>query len=111
MDRWNLMVARAYLPAAFALVVALVASVMLVRFQQSPLLTGLALGFRWVPWLAFVAALGLGTWATVRLWRAEFGLGMLCACGGLLGHERNGRYGAYRKCMGCSKNIAQRHYE
>lgn len=93
MDRGTLMVARAYLPTVLALVAAFVGSMLLGRPEQSPLLTGLAGGFRWVPMLAFGAALGLGAWATVRLCRAEHGLGLLCDCGGILGTERSGRYG------------------
>lgn len=111
MDRWLLMTARAYAPALFALVVAVAAEVMLGRFEEHPMLAGLATGFRWVPMSAFVAAIAYGTWAVVRLWRAEHGEGLLCGCGGLLGRERDGRYGPYRQCLKCSKNVAQRHYE
>jgi len=40
----------------------------------------------------------------IRLWRWERGAGTLCfVCGCLLGHERVGPYGPYRRCLGCSK--------
>ena len=41
----------------------------------------------------------------LRLWRWTRGKGAVCyVCGCLLGREREGRYGAYRKCLGCGKN-------
>ena len=64
---------------------------------------------------AALAALAFGTlhgsWTAYRLWRAERGEGVLCDCGGLLGAEIDGRYGPYRKCLACRRNIARRHYE
>lgn len=40
-----------------------------------------------------------------RLWRWTRGKGVVCyVCGCLLGREREGRYGPYRKCLGCGKN-------
>lgn len=39
------------------------------------------------------------------LWRWTRGKGVVCyVCGCLLGREREGRYGPYRKCLGCGKN-------
>lgn len=41
----------------------------------------------------------------VRLWRWRLGKTDDCfVCGCLLGHEREGRWGLYRKCLGCGKN-------
>lgn len=41
----------------------------------------------------------------IRLWRWERGKGDGCfVCGCLLGRERLGRWGPYRKCLGCGKN-------
>ena len=43
----------------------------------------------------------------VRLWRWTRGKGVVCyVCGCLLGRERDGRYGPYRKCLGCGKNYS-----
>jgi hypothetical protein len=40
-----------------------------------------------------------------RLWRWQHGAGETCfVCSCLLGHERAGRWGPYRKCQGCGKN-------
>ena len=46
-----------------------------------------------------------------RAERRKRGEGVLCACGGLLGPEIDGRYGLYRKCLGCRRNVARRDYE
>lgn len=41
----------------------------------------------------------------LRLWRWTRGRGPGCyVCGCLLGRVRDGRYGPYRKCLGCGKN-------
>lgn len=41
----------------------------------------------------------------VRLWCWTRGKGTVCyVCGCLLGREREGRHGPYRKCLGCGKN-------
>lgn len=40
-----------------------------------------------------------------RLWRWTRGKGTVCyVCGCLLGREREGRHGPYRRCLGCGKN-------
>lgn len=45
----------------------------------------------------------------VRLWRWRLGKTDDCfVCGCLLGHEREGRWGPYRKCLGCGKNHSVR---
>jgi|GEM_PF-1513081 hypothetical protein len=43
----------------------------------------------------------------LRYWRWTEGGGDLCfVCTCLLGRERDGRFGPYRKCLGCGKNHA-----
>jgi hypothetical protein len=45
----------------------------------------------------------------VRLWRWRLGKADDCfVCGCLLGQERNGRWGPYRKCLGCGKSHSAR---
>jgi len=40
-----------------------------------------------------------------RTWQWSKGGGVRClACDCLMSGEKNGRYGPYRKCLGCSKN-------
>lgn len=46
-------------------------------------------------------------WQMARYWRWIRGVGDLCfVCTCLLGRERDGRFGPYRKCLGCGKNHA-----
>lgn len=111
MDRWVLMSIRMYAPAALALVVAAISSGVLAKFQASPMLSGIASTLGWVPYAALLGTALLGTWATWRVSRARRGIGVLCPCGCALGAERDGRYGPYRKCLGCSKNVARKYYQ
>ena len=107
MNRWDWMAIRMYVPAAFALVVAIASTVVLGRFEGLPMLAG----FGWVPYAALALAAVLGTWATVQLYRAERGLGLLCQCGGILSSERRGRWGnQIRTCMACGKHWSRKHY-
>jgi len=93
------------LPTLFAVLVAWPMSVVLALSATAggqPVLPDL-------PWqLASIgAAVTLVLWAyqMIRLWRWEHGKGDGCfVCGCLLGRERSGRWGPYRKCLGCGKN-------
>lgn len=111
MDRWSWMAARAFAPAAFALLIAFASIEAVATLAANPHLLGVSAFARWVPLAALVFAVASWTWVCVRLWRAERGLGLLCDCGGLLGREREGRYGPYRRCLACSRNVARRDYE
>lgn len=62
-----------------------------------------------LPFQIIVVGAGAGvvifTCQILRLWRWARGKGAVCyVCGCLLGRERDGRYGPYRKCLGCGKN-------
>jgi len=58
--------------------------------------------------LATAAAFGA---ATYRYWRWERGDSPDCMrCGGLLGRERSGRWGRYRKCLACGRNESAKSY-
>lgn len=111
MNRWDWMAARALAPAAFAFVVALGSTWIIYGWQSSPFLASMVSTARWIPLAALVFAVLHGAWVSYRLWQAERGVGLLCECGGLLGAERDGRYGPYRRCLACSRNVARRHYE
>lgn len=111
MNRWDWMAVRAYLPGAAALLVAVVAVVVISGWQENPLLSGMVSTAKWLPILAIGFALFHGVFTSIRLWRAEHGNGLLCECGGLLGGERKGRYGLYRRCLQCSRNVNSRHYQ
>lgn len=112
MDRRDWMAIKAYLPAAFALAVAVVSMAAVSGWQNNPYLAGFFTAARWPPVAALAFATGHAAWTTYRLWQAERGEGLLCACGGPLGHERNGQYGRpFRRCLACARNVARRHYE
>lgn len=50
-------------------------------------------------------ALVLGVYQSIRLWLWEHGKSDDCfTCGCLLGREQDGRWGPYRKCLGCGEN-------
>lgn len=111
MDRWTWMMARMYAPALGALVLGLLLMVPLGMIRESQLLAGMYAAVRWAPVLAIGLSVILGLIATVRLWRWDHGRSALvCDCGGLLGSERNGRYGAYRKCLACNRDVNERYY-
>lgn len=68
-----------------------------------------------IPTLVAAAAalhMALVSW---QLWRAGYGMGLLCeACSGPLGFERAGyasRGGPYRKCRCCGRNVNHKHYD
>jgi len=115
MDRWGWVAVRAYGPAAFAFLMAVVLDAMLSDFQNSSLLAGLVLVVRWVPLLALAIVLGLLLVPTYRLLQWQRGTGACCPrCGGPLGGERTGfarMGGAYRRCYSCGNNVNHRHYE
>lgn len=111
MDRWAWMIVRMYAPATGALVMGLLLMLPLGTIRESQLLAGIYALARWAPALAIAASVILGLIATVRLWRWDQGRSQrVCECGGLVGRERSGRFGAYRKCLACNRNVNEKHY-
>lgn len=107
MDRWTWMMARMYAPAVGTLVIGLLLMLPLAMIRESPLVAGIYAVARWAPALAIAASVILGLVATLRLWRWDQERSRLvCECGGLLGRERTGRYGLYRKCLACSRSLS-----
>ena len=110
MDRLKWMGIKIIFPGAFWLLASLAAIWLLFGLQTSQYTAGLWDTLRWVP----VAMLGWGLLlighAMYRLWRWQRGEELVCDCGGLLGRETNGRYGPYRRCLACSRNVNERHY-
>jgi hypothetical protein len=104
MRRWDGKAVRAYLPAVFALGVAYASSLVLPQWQADPARAGMASLLGWLPYVALAIAAAMGAWVSVRLWRAQYGTGLVCECGGLLGSERRGRRGAWvRRCPACGR--------
>lgn len=65
----------------------------------------------------YVASAGMAVFLCVsvfqlfRLWQRERGKEELCfVCGCLLGDEKEGRRGLYRKCLGCGSTQSLSHY-
>jgi len=108
MGRMYWMAVRMYLPTMACLLGALGSTWALTKLGQSQYTAPLAASLAWMPYglLALAGLLGIAT--SVRLWRWELGRALICGCGGLLGREREGRYGAYRKCMACGRNHGSR---
>ncbi|WP_216840684.1 hypothetical protein [Dyella sp. S184] len=66
-----------------------------------------------LPWLITLVAtatcLVLFAIQATRIWRWKEGKSLSCpACGCLLGSVREGRWGPYRKCLGCRTNHSER---
>lgn len=111
MTRLDWMYLKVCAPAGVVAVVAFVIALKLKGLQASPLLTGVAAYAPWVALAGFAAALLMVAAPTWRLWRWERGEGPAWhRCGGPLGHENDGRYGPYRRCMACNDNTAARYY-
>lgn len=111
MDRWTGMAIRMYAPAFGLLAASMLATFAIEGIRQSALLAGVYQAAQWLPLIGF----GVGAlWMLItsfRLWRWNRGESTdVCECGGLLGRERDGRYGAYRKCLACTRNINERHW-
>jgi hypothetical protein len=111
MDRWTWMVARMYAPSLGALGIGLLLMLPLGLIREIQLFSGVYAMARRAPALAIAASVILGLIATLRLWRWDQGRSQLvCECGGLLGRERDGRYGLYRKCLACNRDVNERYY-
>lgn len=105
------MLARMCAPALAVMALDIVVAVVATTVSELPAVLG---GRPVWPGLGNTIALtGLGVSLVIyavqliRYWRWTEGKGDCCyICTCLLGREREGRYGAYRKCLGCGKNHA-----
>lgn len=105
MTRLDWIYLKAGVPASVVAVVAFVIALKLKGLQTSQMLAGVAGYAPWVALVGFGAALVMFAAPTWRLWRWERGEGPMChRCGGPLGHEIDGRYGPYRRCLACDGN-------
>jgi hypothetical protein len=108
MTRMHWMAFKMFSPALICLLFAFVSTGLLLTLGQSQYLVQLADTLRWLPYGLLGLAVLLGIVASVRLLRWETGGALICTCGGLLGREREGRFGPYRKCLACGRNHANR---
>lgn len=105
------MVLRLAAPAVMVFAVGMVMAFSVDTVTSLPVLTNRPPA---VPDIGDLVALGSGFTALLiygfqmfRYWRWTLGEGDVCfVCACLLGRERDGRYGPYRKCLGCGKNHA-----
>lgn len=111
MDRTTMMTARVFAPAGAALLAAFVLMLAGWNLATLPLLAGIASAWSKLVGIAVLAAAGLAAHGVLRLRRWTQGRALDCPnCGGLLGSEREGRHGPYRRCLACDKNISRINY-
>lgn len=106
------MLFRLAAPAGVVLVFGLILAGSVSAFAEVPMLAGgrfaqmgdaVALATACLALLVYVVQMH-------RYWRWTQDEGDVCfVCSCLLGRERDGRYGPYRKCLGCGKNHAIGH--
>lgn len=95
---------RMYLPTLACLLLAFASTWLLTDAAPSTFAHPLGDALRWMPYALLALAALLGVIASVRLLSWETGDALICGCGGLLGGERRGRYGVYRKCGACGRH-------
>lgn len=111
MERPIVMTFRVFAPAGIAVFAAIGLAFAGSGLSDQPMLRGVTTEWGVLVWVAFAAAFGLALHAAFRLWRWERGRALECQdCECLLGRERDGRHGPYRKCLGCGKNVARNKY-
>lgn len=105
------MLFRLAAPAGLVLVGGLALAMMVSMLSDFPVRLG---GSPLWPGIGDMVAVGTGIVALIvyvarmwRYWRWTQDMGDVCfVCLCLLGRIRDGRYGPYRKCLGCGKNHA-----
>lgn len=110
MDQRNWMSFKAYLPSLGVFVAAMLFAGVVSTLADVPPLSGVYDLARRMPVCGVLMSISMAVWTAIRLSRWTKGHGPQCSCGGLLGRERDGRYGPYRRCLACGRNLAQRHY-
>ena len=110
MDRFELMSWKVVAPGCVWMLASLGVAWALSGGQSTPYTIPLLAMLRWVPIAMFSWGAVLLVHAFYRLRQFEQGKGLHCGCGGLLGAERHGRYGPYRKCFACGRNVGRRFY-
>jgi hypothetical protein len=110
MDRFHWMFLKAFLPGLGWMVAACLVAWWASGLLNNSMTVGIADALSW----GSLAVVGWGVLlllaASYRLWRWQRGDCPACDCGGLLGRERDGRYGPYRKCLACGRNLNERYY-
>jgi hypothetical protein len=98
-----------FLPMAFAMPIAMGISAFSNAFAQMGAPPP-SLDLSWlIPMVAAAVCVVLFAIQATRIWRWKEGKSLSCpTCGCLLGGVREGRWGPYRKCLGCRANHGER---
>jgi len=110
MQQWTRMLFQIYAPAMGCLAVAGLLVFVGYQVAESPLLQGLMSPIRLMAMASLCLTLIAAAVATVFHWRWKQGSMRTCDCGGLLGCERQGRWGPFKRCLACGRNHARRTY-
>ncbi|MDR7067503.1 hypothetical protein J2X02_000320 [Pseudoxanthomonas japonensis] len=103
MTQLHWMALKLYLPTLGCLLLAFASTWLLTSLAPATLAHPLGDVLRWIPYGLLGLAAVLGIVASAHLLRWETGDALICGCGGLLGGERQGRFGAYRTCAACGR--------
>jgi hypothetical protein len=109
--RYGWMIIRLCLPAIGFAGLAMLCEVLVRSFGGHSILTSFAKALNVVEALLVLATAAAVAVAMYCYWRWERGDSPDCMrCGGLLGRERSGRWGRYRKCLACGQNERAKTY-
>ena len=110
-SRYGRMILRLCVPAIGFAGLTLLCEVIVQSFGGHIMLTSLAKSLSLVEALLLVSTVLALAVAAYRYWRWGRGDSQNCMrCGGLLGFERSGRWGSYRKCLACGRNESAKIY-
>lgn len=107
MSRLSMMVFRLYRATGLTLLMAILAWSYTATLPTAGTFTAIYGWMQWLPLALLLVATLQWLHATYRFWRWDWRGIDTCECGGLLGRERIGRWGPYRHCLMCLRNISQ----
>jgi len=107
MSPLGVMVFRLYRPTGFILLMAIIVWGYTATLPSAGTFAGIYGWIQWLPWALLLMATLQWVHATCRLWSWDARGADMCECGRLLGRERVGRWGPYRRCLMCLRNFPQ----
>lgn len=107
----NAMIARTYAPSAGLALLAGVLWILSARVAEQPILSAFASVLRLASTGMMAGAIFAGVAGLIALLRWDRGQTYVCTCGGMLGFERDGRWGVFKRCLACGRNVAKKHYD
>jgi len=106
MSPLGMMIFRLYRPTGFTLLMAITAWGYTATLPTAGPFAAIYGWLQRLPLMLLLVAILQGLQAAYRLWRWDSRGVDMCECGGLLGRERTGRWGSYRRCLMCLRNIS-----